>query len=429
MPDICIYFQVHQPYRLGRYRLFDIGTSSDYFDAAENARIVRRVADKCYLPATRLLTELVRESDGAFRVALSLSGTVLEQLMATAPEAVEAFRALVDTGGAELLAETFYHSLASLADVEEFEAQVKRHVSMVERLFDQRPTVFRNTELIHADEIAPALVRLGFRAVLVEGADQVLGWRSPNFVYESETAPGLRLLPRHYRLSDDVGFRFSNRDWHGWPLTAERYAAWLSESGGESVHLFLDYETFGEHQWEETGIFPFLRNLPRQCLERGMGFVTPSSLACRPPVDRLSFARPVSWADAERDVTAWLGNGMQQAAHARLFRLGPRVAAARDPLLSEQWRRLTTSDHLYYMCTKWFADGDVHKYFSPFPSPYDAFIAFMNVLQDLEQRLPPLGAGDTDPGSGPAAGLLRSTREPNGNGAHSPTRTIRTRKQ
>jgi alpha-amylase len=386
MSDICLYAQVHQPFRLRRYRLFDVGTGLDYFDEEANKGILRRVAEKCYLPANRLLAEMIRATDGRFKLALSLSGTLIEQLTLYAPEGLASFQDLVDTGGVEILGETYHHSLAGLADREEFVEQVIRHRKLVERTFARRPHVFRNTELIYWDDLAPPVLQLGSRGVLVEGADHVLRWRSANHVYSAVAAPGLRLLPRNYRLSDDVGFRFSQRTWAGWPLTASKYAGWLAANQGESLHLFLDYETFGEHQWAETGIFDFLRHWPDECFRRGLGFTQPSDLARREPVGPLSFPRPTSWADQERDTTAWLGNRLQDAAHDRLYRLGRRLRALGDPHLLEQWRRLTTSDHVYYMCTKWFADGDVHKYFSPYESPYDAFIAFMNVLEDLEQR-------------------------------------------
>jgi len=387
MPDICLYAQVHQPYRLRRYRLFDIGTDVSYFDDELNRRIMQRVAQKCYIPTNRLLTDLIRQSDGRFRMALSLSGTLMEQLVQWAPEALESFQTLVDTGGVELLGETYYHSLAGLADREEFRAQVRQHRRTIERWFDRRPTVFRNTELIYWDDLAPDIAALGYQGVLVEGASHVLDWRSPNYVYEAAAAPGLRLLPRNYQLSDDVGFRFSQRDWDGWPVTAEKYAGWVAGSTGDMVNVFLDYETFGEHQWAETGIFDFLRHLPGECRRCGVGFVQPAELAARPARASLCFDRPTSWADVERDTSAWLGNRIQLAAHERLYALKPAVLASGDAVRLADWRRLTTSDHVYYMCTKWFADGDVHKYFSPFASPYDAFIAFMNATQDLAQRV------------------------------------------
>jgi alpha-amylase len=387
MPDVCLYFQVHQPFRLRRFRVFDIGTGSEPFADDENRRILCRVAEKCYRPANALLTELIRRSDGRFRLALSLSGVLLDQLATWTPETLESFQALVATGGVELLGETYHHSLAGLASPAEFEAQVGLHQAAIRRWFGREPVVFRNTELIYADPLAPVIASLGFGAVLVEGADRVLGWRSPNHVYAAAAAPRLRLLPRNYRLSDDVGFRFSSREWDGWPLTADRWAEWISAGGGDSVHVFCDYETFGEHQWPETGIFDFLAHVPDAFARRNLRLALPGDLARREPVGTLDFPSPTSWADVERDTTAWLGNGLQQAAHARLYRMRDAVLAGGDPVLVERWRRLTTSDHLYYMCTKWFADGDVHKYFSPYETPYDAFVTFMNVLQDLEQRL------------------------------------------
>lgn len=397
MTDICLYAQVHQPFRLRQYRVFDIGTDADYFDTETNRRLLRRVADKCYLPANRLLADQIRRTDGEFKVGLSLSGSLIDQLAEWAPDVLESFQDLVATGGVELLGETYYHSLASLESEAEFAFQVELHRKAIQRWFGQRPSVFRNTELIYWDGLAPAIARLGFKGVMVEGADHVLGWRSPNHVYEASTAPGVRLLPRNYRLSDDVGFRFSNRDWEGWPLTAPRYADWLAGSGGDSIHLFVDYETFGEHQWADTGIFDFLSHLPGECLRKGLRFVHPSQLADRSPVAPLWFERPTSWADLERDTSAWLGNRLQLAAQERLYGLRDAVLRAGDPRRLEQWRRLTTSDHLYYMCTKWFADGDVHKYFSPYESPYDAFVAFMNVAQDLEQAVAvPAVAGEVD---------------------------------
>ncbi len=387
MTEICLYAQVHQPFRLRQYRLFDIGTDTEYFDTETNRRLLRRVADKCYLPTNRLLADLIRQSGGEFKLALSLSGALLDQLAEWAPDVLRSFQELVDTGGVELLGETYFHSLASLASEEEFVEQVERHRRTIERHFGLRPTVFRNTELIYWDNLAPVISRMGFRGVMVEGADHVMEWRSSNHVYQARTAPELRLLPRNYRLSDDVGFRFSNREWDAWPLTAPKYADWLASSGGESIHLYVDYETFGEHQWSETGIFDFLAHLPEECRKRGLGFVHPSRLVARTPVAPLSFERPTSWADLERDTSAWLGNRLQHAAQERLYGMREAVLRSGDAQRLEQWRRLTTSDHLYYMCTKWFADGDVHKYFSPYASPYDAFIAFMNVAQDLEQSV------------------------------------------
>ncbi len=386
MPDICLYFQVHQPYRLRRFRVFDIGSGAGYFDEEANRGILRRVADKCYLPANRALREAVERSDGRFRFSLSLSGVLLEQLASTAPDVLESFQRLADTGGVELLGETYYHSLAALNDPWEFRTQIGLHGKAVERHFGQRPTVFRNTELLYDDAIAPQVARMGFQAMMVEGTDRMLGWRSPNYVYAAASAPGLRLLARNFRLSDDVGFRFSNRTWDAWPLTADRWAEWISRSAESSVHVFLDYETFGEHHWADTGIFDFLRYLPDALARRNVACRRPSELAAREPVGTLSVPVTTSWADAERDTSAWLGNRLQRAAYDRHARMAPRVKESGDPQLLETWRRLGTSDHFYYMSTKRFSDGEVHQYFSPYDSPYDGFIAYMNALTDLERR-------------------------------------------
>ena len=408
MPEICLYFQVHQPYRLTRYRVFDIGTNTAYFDEAHNRRIAERVAAKCYIPANRLLTELIARSDGAFKVAMSTSGVVLEQLATMVPEALETFRELVATGGVEMLGETYYHSLAGLVSVDEFGLQIDRHCALIEDTFGQRPRVFRNTELIFSDAIAPTVQARGFSAALIEGAPHILGWREPSYVYESAAAPGLKLLTRHFRLSDDVAFRFSARNWSEWPLRAETFADWLASSAGDCINLFMDYETFGEHQWSETGIFEFLRHLPDACRARGLMFVHPSTLAQRAPADRLTVTRPTSWADQERDISAWLGNGLQRAAHERVYALRPVIVQTGDTELYRQWQRLTTSDHFYYMATKDHSDGEVHAYFSAYGSPYDAFVRFMNIMQDLEQKAGArLAAGPV-----PAATAVSSSIEP-----------------
>ncbi|MGH7818742.1 MAG: glycoside hydrolase family 57 protein [Candidatus Binatia bacterium] len=387
MANVCFYFQVHQPFRLRRYRVFDVGRSHDYFDDDKNREVLQKVARKCYLPATSILLDLVRRHEGRFRVSYSVSGTALEQIQRWAPEVLSLFRELAATGCVEFIAETSHHSLAFFYDRAEFEAQVRLQRGRIERLLGVAPTVFRNTELIYQNDLARTVEALGFRAILAEGADHVLGWRSPNWVYRPEGCRELRLLMRNYRLSDDVAFRFSQRAWDGWPLTAPKYAEWLAPIQGDTVNLFMDYETLGEHQWEETGIFDFLRRLPDELLSRGVGFHLPSEAARIEPRGTVDVHDPLSWADVERDLSAWLGNRMQQAAMHQLYALLPRVTASGDAALLETWRKLSTSDHFYYMCTKWFADGDVHKYFNPYDSPYECFIAFMNVLTDLDDRL------------------------------------------
>ena len=386
MPEVCLYFQIHQPYRLQRFRVFDIGAGVPYFDDAHNQRIVHRVATKCYIPANRLLTRLIKESGGAFRIAMSMSGVLVEQLARMQLDALDTFRELVATGGVELLGETYCHSLAAITSLDEFAVQVDQHTALMERVFGQRPRVFRNTELILSDQIASAVRAQGFDAALIEGAPHILGWREPTYLYESAAVPGLRLLTRHIRLSDDVAFRFSSRGWDSWPLRADTFADWLASTPGHCINLFMDYETFGEHQWAETGIFDFLAHLPAECRARGLSFTHPSGFAARLPADRLTITRPTSWADQERDISAWLGNDLQHAAHRRLYAMRPLILQAADESLYRQWQRLTTSDHFYYMATKDHSDGEVHAYFSAYGSPYDAFVRFMNIMEDLEQR-------------------------------------------
>ena len=393
MTDLVFYFQVHQPFRLRRYTFFDIGRSDHYFDDVENARIVRRVAEKCYLPMNAVILRKIEESDGAFRCAYSVSGTAIEQMERWAPEALESFVKLARTGAVEFLAETSQHSLCGLFDPDEFRAQVRLQAERVERLFGRRPTAFRNTELVVDERIARMAEEMGFQVILGEGADHLLGWRSPHRVYRPEGCESIKILLRSYKLSDDIAFRFSNRGWEEWPLTADKFARWVHQVPAQDnvIGLFMDYETFGEHQWTETGIFAFMEHMPREILKDGrFRFRTPSEVAEeRDPVARLSIPHPVSWADVERDLTAWLGNPMQFAANDAFYALRPAVLQAAEAGAAEvldSWRKLATSDHLYYMCTKWFSDGDVHKYFSPYASPHDAFIAFMNVLDDLKRR-------------------------------------------
>ncbi len=394
MTDVVFYFQVHQPNRLRRYSFFDIACRDDYFDDTENARLVRRVSEKCYLPMNALLMRVIARMGGEFRCSFSISGTALEQFARWAPETLESFQALAATGCVEFLAETSHHSLSALFDATEFAEQVTGHCDEIERLFGQRPTTFRNTELVCDNGIARQAEDLGFRGILAEGADHLLGWRSPHHVYRPEGCEHIKMLLRSYQLSDDIAFRFSNRSWKNWPLTADTFARWVHEGIGDGTHvgLFMDYETFGEHQWADTGIFDFMEHLPEQMLKNpAFRFQTPTeTFDTNDPVARLDLPHPVSWADAERDLTAWLGNAMQRAANEALYSLGSRVrqvGVSGDGELLARWRKLTTSDHLYYMCTKWFSDGDVHKYFSPYASPHDAFIAFMNVLDDLERRV------------------------------------------
>ncbi len=415
MPAVNFYFQVHQPVRIRPYDTFHIGHRHDYFDDQLNGEIMRKVADKCYLPANAAIEALIKRYEGGFRVAYSITGIAIEQMRDHAPDALESFQRLAATGAVEFLSETYYHSLSSLYDPEEFRAQVEQHRELVYELFGQRPRVFRNTELIYDDRIGTLAAELGFDAVLAEGADDVLDWRSPSFVYRSADLP-TRLLLKNYRLSDDIAFRFSNRGWNEYPLTADKFARWLHRiSGtGDVANLFMDYETFGEHQWSDTGIFQFLEHLPEAVLRHpDWEFCTPSEVIDRyPAISELSFPRTVSWADEERDLTAWRGNAMQERALAEVYSLGDSVRSRNNPALLKLWRELQTSDHFYYMCTKWFADGDVHAYFSPYESPYEAFINYMNVLSDLRDSVLRLGESRTRPALRKTAARRPSTRPP-----------------
>jgi len=388
MASVCFYFQAHQPYRLRRYSIFD--TDSHYFDEYKNAEICRKVAHKCYLPANRLILNLIRKYEGRFKVSYSLTGVLLEQLERYAPEVISTFHALNQTGCVEFLNETYYHSLAFLYSRSEFAEQVRMHRKLIKDMFGQEPTTFRNTELIYSNDVGRFVRELGYKVVLCEGADHILGYRSPNYVYRAPGVQGLKLLCKNYRLSDDIAFRFSNRAWEEWPLTAPKFAQWVSDVNGNgyTVNLFMDYETLGEHQWEDTGIFDFLEHLPEEIFKHpDNDFKTPTEVAeSYEAVGELDVPYMISWADIERDLSAWLGNAMQSNALHVIYEMEQEVKRTGDPQILEDWRKLQTSDHFYYMCTKWFADGDVHKYFNPYDSPYDSYINFMNVLDNLRSR-------------------------------------------
>jgi alpha-amylase len=393
MPSVCFYFQVHQPYRIKRLSKFDSLEPGEYFDSTLNREIMRKVAAKCYLPTNHLMLELIHRYGKSFRISYSISGITLEQMSAYAPEALESFQKLAATGCVEFLNETYYHSLSALWPSQEFEQQVQQHRDIIKKTFSYDTKVFRNTELIYSDLIGHRLAPLGFTGVLAEGADDILGWRSANWVYNSPIAP-IKLLLKNYSLSDDIAFRFSNRGWREWPLTAPKFASWIKKisGAGDILNLFMDYETFGEHQWEEHGIFPFLEHLPEAIFSLGdWDFATPSEVFERyPSRESISYSRLVSWADVERDISAWLENEMQSAAFERLKSLESIVKSSQSPELIDIWRRLQTSDHFYYMCTKWFADGDVHAYFSPYQSPYDAFVYYQTALKHFaDSFIPP----------------------------------------
>lgn len=388
---LCLYFQVHQPVRLRKYHFFDIGKNHDYYDDFANRTITQKVARRCYLPANQMLLDLIKKYGKNFKVSFSISGLAIEQFQKYAPEVIDSFKALAKTGCVEFLAETYSHSLACLVDEKEFALQVKQHADLIRKLFGYTPVTFRNTELVYSDAVGEMVARMGYTTMLTEGAKHVLGWKSPNYVYTNSLNPRLKLLLRNFRLSDDIAFRFSDKSWKEWPLTAEKYANWLSETVKDEdiINLFMDYETLGEHQSAETGIFSFLYNLPQYVFASSVfEFLTPREAAEKhQPIAPLNVPFAISWADEERDLTAWLGNELQLEAFEELYKVRHQVKEANDPALNYDYRCLQASDHFYYMCTKLFSDGDVHKYFTPYDSPYEAFINYMNVLSDFIVRV------------------------------------------
>jgi alpha-amylase len=392
---VVFYLHVHQPYRVRHYTVFDSGVNHDYFNAhgyednTNNERILHKVAEKSYLPTNRRLLQLLEENPG-FKLSLSISGVVIEQLERWSPETLQSFKDLVATCQVEIVAETFHHSLAFFYSRSEFETQVRMHREKIQQVFGQTPQVFRNTELAYNNELAIWADQAGYKGVLAEGWDPVLGWRSANFVYRPVQTENIRLLMKNYKLSDDIAFRFGDRDWKEWPLTADKFSHWMSEDhNATNFNLFMDYETFGEHQWEESGVFDFLEHLPKEWLKTDNHcFMTVSEAIDEfEPTDQVDVPYTVTWADTERDLSAWTGNAMQVASLKAIYDLEQRMIDSGDWALIEDWRRLQTSDHFYYMCTKWFNDGDIHAYFSPYDTPYEAYINFMNAYRDIQYRL------------------------------------------
>src|SRR5574344_215864 len=397
--SLCIYFQVHQPDRLRLYRFFDIGIDSHYYDEFANRTIMRRVAQKCYLPMNELLLELIKKHKGEFKVSFSISGVALEQFRKHCPEVLDSFKLLAETGCAEFLAETYYHSLASLKSEESFKYQVNMHADAIRHYFGVTPKAFRNTELIFSDLIGSAVASMGYMTMLTEGAKHILGWKSPNFVYTNAINPRQKLLLRNFGLSDDIAFRFSDRSNPSWPITAEKYAGWLNDAikDDDVINLFMDYETFGEHQGAQSGIFDFMKALPGAVLrDTKIKFRTPSEVTeIHQPVAPLHVPFAISWADEERDTSAWLGNELQNEAFRKLYALEKNVMSTENQSLISDFGKLQESDHFYYMCTKFFSDGAVHKYFNPYSTPYEAFINYMNVLSDFEIRVKKAKGGET----------------------------------
>ncbi len=408
-PSVCFYFQVHQPFRLRDMRIMDIGEFRSYFDDDKNRTVFRKVAEKCYLPTNALLLKLLKQHKN-FRVAFSLSGVFIDQCREYGSDVLESFQQLAATGQVEFLAETYYHSLSCLFSLEEFCEQVAKHTETIKKIFNIKPTTFRNTELVYSNEIAEVARSLGFKAILAEGADRVLMGRSPNVVYTPPRfalsrewqriisryrvhpvpVKSMRTLLKNYQLSDDIAFRFGQAHRSKTPLTAETFAWWIKDSHGKSVNLFMDYETFGEHQWADTGIFHFLEALPGEFEKHGIETTTPAKTAMqygRGTLPVIDAHAPVSWADTERDLSAWRGNHLQEAALAGIYALEHAVKKLKDPGLLDIWRKLQTSDHFYYLCTKYWSDGDVHKYFSPYESPYEAYRRYSHALCDLKLRI------------------------------------------
>lgn len=394
---ICLYLHVHQPSRIKYYSIFDVGNDHNYFNDetqhadTNNRFIIDKVSEKSYLPTNQKLLDLLNRHP-EFKISMSITGTLIEQLEQWRPDVLESFKRLTETGRVEIVGETYHHSLAFFYSRKEFEAQVKMHKEKIEQTFGQTPKVFRNTELSYNNDLAYWADKAGYEAVITEGWDPVLGWRSPNFVYRPSYTDNVKLLMKNYKLSDDIAFRFSNKSWSEWPLTADKFVHWLDAIPEDQpiVNLFMDYETFGEHQWHDTGIFEFLDHLPGKFMEYkdDRTFMTLSEAANTfSPKDVVDVPQTITWADTERDLTAWLGNGMQQQSIQALYALQDQIIQSGDLALIEDWRKLQTSDHFYYMCTKWFSDGDVHAYFSPYKTPYEAYIAFMNVYHDLKDRL------------------------------------------
>ncbi len=417
--SICLYLHVHQPFRLTKLNYLELGSINNYFEGSEpfsNKEIIDKVSQKSYLPTNKLFLKLLKKHP-EFKLSLSITGVLIEQLQKFSPETLDTFKALVDTGRVEILSETYYHSLASIYSVEEFCAQTFMHRNLIESVFDYQTECFRNTELIYNDDIASIIKEMGFKAILTEGWDPVMEWKSSNYCYEANTKKldkneqeliekykiknklkkrkKLKLLLKNYKLSDDIAFRFSDKGWKEYPLTTEKYISWIKETQGELINLFMDYETFGEHQWADTGIFEFLEDLPGQLLAQGIGFKTISEAAKLKAKDKIAIKNLISWADMERDLSAWNGNKMQKESLRILYDVEDKIkndlaqikSNTLKDKLKDEWRKLQTSDHFYYMSTKYWSDGDVHKYFSPYNSPYEAFINFMNILEDFQQKL------------------------------------------
>lgn len=386
MKTICFYFQIHQPFRLKRYRFFDIGNDHYYYDDFQNEEIIRRIAEKCYLPANRTILEMIKNSGGKFKVAFSISGVALEQMEIYTPEVIDSFKELAATGNIEFLSETYAHSLSSLGDIDEFKHQVKKQEDKIYTLFGVKPKVFRNTELIYSDDISEAVYEMGYRGMLTEGAKHILGWKSPNYMYASCVRPDLHLLLKNDKFSEDLSERFTDYSWNEYPLTADKFISWIASTpeSEQVINLFMNYEVLGSLHSASSGIFDFFKALPQYAAEKNIGFSTPSEIfKLMKPVDCLSVPYPMSWVDEERDTSSWLGNVLQQEAFRKICEIGERVRMCKPRRIRQDWYYLQSSDHFYYMSTKHMGQ----KGFSPYDNPYDAFNNYMNVLSDFIVRV------------------------------------------
>lgn len=386
MPAICLYFQVHQPNRLKEYTFFDLGQEHFYENDQLNGEVINKVAEKCYLPANKMMLDLIKKYKGKFKIAYSLSGVFIEQLEYHRPDVLQSFIDLARTGCVEFLGETYYHSLCYFYSQKEFRRQVLLHRNKIQQHFGQKPKVFRNTELTYNNEMAAFVERMGYKGIITEGVDWHLNGRSPNYLYRAPNAEKIKVVLRNHILSDDLGFRFSDKRWPEYPLSADKFTGWLAESKGDVINLFMDYESIGEHQWADTGIYDFFRTLPEKVkTQPSLSFMMPTEVVekfkSRSVYD---IHNPISWADHERNLSAWDGNNMQKEALKKVYELEKLVKTSRNMDLIHVWAKLQTSDHFYYMSTKGSTDGKVHNYFSPYGSPYDGYIYYMNALSDLE---------------------------------------------
>ncbi len=385
--SICLFFQVHQPVRLRRYHFFDIGKSNDYFDDFTNRTTTQRVARNCYLPMNNMLIELAHKYGKDFQVSFAINGNTLDLLEVYAPEVIDSFRELADSGCAEFVAETYSHSLSSMVGEKEFTSQVKRHSAEITRLFGVTPKSFCNTAMIYSNEIGSVVSKLGYKTILTEGARHILGWKSPNYVYASSETPKLKILMRNSRLSDDISLRFSNRSWSEWPLTADKYVEWLKRDSESQdvVNLYMPYETFGERQSADTGIIEFMKQMIEDVIHsEELDFTTVSHAgAFHQPKAVVNIPHAISWMDEERDLSSWMGNELQNEAFECLNRLHGKVKKINDTDLNNTYLKLLGSDNLHYMSTKHIGNNILN----PYDSPYEAFINYMNVISDMTERV------------------------------------------